>query len=155
MLIVLFIIMGLLFIFLEFFLVGAVFVILGSLFVVVSLILFFLTFPIFLSLGYLVVTILAIVGICKGALWLIKSSRRGGEFYLQSDQEGYNASFFDPNLVGKEGIAITELKTAGHVLIEKRRYQALSDSGFITKGASIVVTGGRGAYLIVKEITNG
>lgn len=153
--IILFALLGLIFIFLEFFLVGALFAILGSLFVALSLILFFVGFPLALSLGYLVVIVFAIVGTCKGALRWIKSSRRRGEFYLQNDQEGYSASFFDHNLLGKEGVAVTALKTAGHVLIEKKRYQALSESGFITKDASIVVIGGRGAYLIVKELTNG
>lgn len=155
MLIVLFTILGLIFIFFEFFLIGAVFAILGSLFIVLSLILFFLSNPIALSLVYLGVTVLAIIGTCKGALCWIKSSKRRGEFYLQDDQEGYSASFFDHNLVDKEGVAITELKTSGHVLIEKKRYQAISEGGFITKNASIVVIGGRGSYLIVKEITNG
>ncbi|VHO02826.1 NfeD family protein [Candidatus Rhabdochlamydia sp. T3358] len=155
MLISLFTILGLIFIFFEFFLIGAVFAVLGSLFIILSLGLFFLSNPITLSLIYLVGTILAIIGTCKAALWWIKSSKRRGEFYLQDDQEGYSASFFDRNLVDKEGVAITELKTAGHVLIEKKRYQAVSEGGFITKDASIVVLGGRGAYLIVKEITNG
>ncbi len=155
MLISLFAILGLIFIFFEFFLIGAVFAVLGSLFIILSLALFFLSNPIALSLIYLSVAILAIIGTCKGALWWIKSSKRRGEFYLQGDQEGYSASFFDHNLVDKEGVAMTELKTAGHVLIEKKRYQAVSEGGFITKDASIVVIGGRGAYLIVKEITNG
>lgn len=153
--IIIFALLGFIFIFLEFFLVGAIFAVLGSLFVVLSLILFFLGFPLIWSLGYLVLITFAVVGICKGALRWIKSSKRRGEFYLQNDQEGYSASFFDGNLVGKEGVSVTELKTAGHVLIEQKRYQALSEGGFITKDASIVVIGGRGAYLIVKELSNG
>lgn len=151
--IILFALLGLIFIFLEFFLVGALFAILGSLFIVLSLVLFFLSFPLVWLFGYLALIVFAVTGICKGALWWIK--RRRGEFYLQNDQEGYSASFFDRNLVGKVGVAVTELKTAGHVLIEKKRYQALSEGGFITKGASIVVVGGRGAYLIVKELIHG
>ncbi|MDR2539153.1 MAG: hypothetical protein LBC45_00775 [Chlamydiales bacterium] len=155
MLISLFAILGLIFIFFEFFFIGAVFAVLGSLFIVLSLILFFLSNPITLSLIYLVVTLFAVIGMCKGALWWIKSSRRQGEFYLQNDQEGYSISFFDQNLVSKEGVVLTELKTAGHVLIEQKRYQAVSEGGFITKDTPIVVLGGRGAYLIVKEVTSG
>lgn len=155
MLISLFAILGLIFIFFEFFLIGAVFAVLGSLFIVLSLVLFFLSNPITFSLIYLVTTLFAVIGICKSALWCIKSSKRRGEFYLQDDQEGYSASFFDQNLVDKEGVTITELKTAGHVLIEQKRYQAVSEGGFITKDTSVVVVGGRGAYLIVKEMTNG
>ncbi|MGL4540257.1 MAG: NfeD family protein [Candidatus Rhabdochlamydia sp.] len=153
--IILFALLGLIFIFLEFFLVGALFAILGSLFIILSLVLFFLSFPLVWLLGYLALIVFAVIGICKGALWWIKSSKRRGEFYLQDDQEGYSASFFDRSLVGKEGVAVTELKTAGHVLIEQKRYQALSEGGFITKDASIVVIGGRGAYLIVKELIHG
>jgi len=155
MLISLFAILGLIFIFFDFFLIGAVFAVLGSLFIVLSLVLFFLSNPITFSLIYLVATLFAVIGICKGALWCIKSSKRRGELYLQDDQEGYSASFFDQNLVDKEGVTITELKTAGHVLIEQKRYQAVSEGGFITKNTSVVVVGGRGAYLIVKEMTNG
>lgn len=148
-------ILGLIFIFFEFFLTSALFAILGSLFIVLSLVLFFLSNPITLSLIYLGITLFAVIGICKGALWCIKSSKRRGDFYLQDDQEGYSASFFDQNLVDKKGVTITELKTAGHVLIEQKRYQAVSEGGFIEKDASVVVVSGRGAYLIVKEITNG
>lgn len=155
MLISLFMLLGLFFIFLEFFLVSAAFAILGSLFVCISLALFFVTYPIAWGIGYLVITAFAVIGICKGVLWWIKSSKRRGEFYLQDDQEGYSASFFDHNLLGKEGKALTELKTSGHVLIAQKRYQALSEGGFIAKEASIMVTGGRGAYLIVKEVNNG
>lgn len=152
MLISLFALLGLIFIFFEFFFIGAIFAILGSLCIVLSLVLFFLSNPLTLFLIYLVTTLFAVTGICKGALWCIKSSKRRGEFYLQDDQEGYSASFFDQNLVDKEGVTITELKTAGHVLIEQKRYQAISEGGFITKDASVIVVGGRGAYLIVKEI---
>lgn len=155
-LIILFIVLGLLFIFLEFFLTSAAFAILGSIFVCLSLVAFAITCPIvWWSMGYLVATALAVIGVCKGALWWIKSSKRRGEFYLQDDQEGYSASFFDHNLLGKQGKALTELKTSGHVLIAEKSYQALSESGFIVKDASIIVTGGKGAYLIVKEMTDG
>ena len=87
---------------------------------------------------------------CKIALWQIRRSKEKGHFYHGNDQEGYVAASFDQSLIGKEGVVSTELKPAGHILVDGQLYQALSETGFIGKGDHVHVVGGKGAHLIVR-----
>jgi len=70
---------------------------------------------------------------------------------LKNDQEGFQASQYDVSCIGKEGIAFSDLKPSGYVMIEDKQIQAFSETGYISKGSPVVVLGGRGANLIVKR----
>lgn len=142
---------GLLLIFLEFFLPGAVLAVLGTLALLTSLGLFFAYYPAFWGILYMLAILLAVFVTCKLGLWRIKRSQGKGNFYHAEDQEGYVASSFDSNLINKEGTVFTELKPSGHILVDGQSYQALSETGFIAKGAPIKVVGGKGSYLIVRS----
>ena len=100
--------------------------------------------------GWIVVYSLALlVGVgfvCKLALSKVKK-----KVALHQDQEGFVAVSYDERFIGKEGIVLSDLKPSGHVLIEGKRLSAFSESGYIPKDTEIVVTGGRGAMLIVKR----
>ena len=137
-------------IFLEFFLPGAVLAILGSLSLLASSALFFIDYPGLWGILYLFCLLLCVFAVCKLALWKLKGSAGKGDFYHGEDQEGYSASSFDPKLIGKEGIVSTELKPAGHITVEGELYQALSETGFISKGATVKIVGGKGSHLIVR-----
>lgn len=59
---------------------------------------------------------------------------------LHSDQEGYVSVPMEPiSLVGKTGIAATDLRPSGMVNVEGELYDANSLKGFIGKGDTIVV----------------
>jgi membrane-bound ClpP family serine protease len=141
---------GLLLIFLEFFLPGAVLAVMGTLALLTSLGLFFAYYPAFWGILYMLALLLAVFAICKLGMWRIHRSKKTGNFCNAQDQEGFLASSFDVSLIGKEGIVSTELKPAGYVLIEGKLYQALSETGFIAKGAPIKVMGGKGSHLIAR-----
>ncbi len=81
----------------------------------------------------------------------IKKGKTTG-IYLNSAQEGYLASEFDKTLIGKSGEALTDLKPAGHILVEGKRYQAVSKTGYLDKGSKIEIVAGEGAHFIVKGI---
>ena len=53
--------------------------------------------------------------------------------------------------MGKEGTVAANLKPAGHVSIEGKRYQAVSRMGYLDLGTKITVIGGEGGHLIVKK----
>lgn len=142
--------LGLVLIYTEFFLPGAIFAILGSIALLISSILCFMRTEALLSVSYLLFLIVATALTCKFALWKMKHSRTKDSFYLEKDQEGFVASSFDHSLIGKRGTVFTELKPAGHILIEGTQYQALSETGFLTKGEHIEVVGGKGSHLIVR-----
>ncbi|MGE3954448.1 MAG: NfeD family protein [Parachlamydiales bacterium] len=143
---------GLLLIILEFFLPGGIMGAAGGLLYLMGLVAFALNSP------SLILT-LAVVAVAVAALFLavwitlkrMRESKSETPIFLKSDQEGYKASAWASELVGKEGTVRSDLKPAGHVLIEGQRYQALSRGGYLPQGAPIVVIGGQGAHLIVKE----
>lgn len=140
-------------IFLEFFLPGGILGIFGGLFLIFSFVAFYLEghspYELF---AYFVVVLIALVFLIK---WILKAIARTGSkntIMLDDDQEGYVASGFDKELIHREGIAITDLKPSGKVLIDGKEVQVLSQLGYISKGKKIKVIGGQGAHLIVTEV---
>lgn len=97
-----------------------------------------------------IVYIAALMATIYCALHFVKRSK--GDLYLDSDQEGFTASSFDKELIGKRGVAFSNLSLSGRVTIEGKNYQALSQSRFIGKGEDVEVIDGRGAYLVVREV---
>ena len=57
----------------------------------------------------------------------------------------------DPSLVGKTGIADTRLNPAGFVLIEGKRYDALSEGGYIEEDSAIKIVEIRGNNIIIEK----
>ena len=84
-------------------------------------------------------------GIILFILWLryFPSSRMGRQFSLAKTigkEDGYTAqNLTDSSLVGKTGIAVTELRPSGAVQVGDRRLDVLSDGGFVSKDTRVVV----------------
>lgn len=150
---ILFLILGLVAIALELFTPGGFFAVLGALLIMGGVIVFanatesiaggFIFFISSLALVFLVII---------GMMQWIKKGRLRGSIYAPDNQEGYVASSWDKNLVGKKGIVSTELRPGGHIKVEGRPYTAVSQSGFIDKGESVEIIGGEGETLFVKRI---
>jgi membrane-bound ClpP family serine protease len=145
---IVFLVVGFVMIFAEFFLPGGLMGLVGGLFCLVGLVLFAVGSPsIPLTIGVFVVTIVALFFLGRFALKRVRKSR----VYLSTDQQGYKASKFAEDLMGKEGEVLADLKPSGHIRIDGKRYQAVSRMGYLEKGTKIVVIGGEGAHLIVKK----
>ncbi|MBI2812490.1 MAG: hypothetical protein HYX67_16920 [Candidatus Melainabacteria bacterium] len=142
---------GITLIYVEFFVPGAVLAVMGTLLILVSLGIVFVNESILVGIISLVGVLAAVSITCRLALWQIRRSKPRADFYHGEDQEGYTASVFDTTLIGKEGTAASELKPAGHITVDGKTLQALSESGFIDKGSTIHVVGGKGSHLIVKR----
>lgn len=146
---------GLLMIFFEFFLPGGILGLAGGVLIVVSIVLFAIHAESMWAIILFVIVALVLLGaLVQFALWRIRSGRGAKSFYLNTDQEGYVASTFAEELIGKEGEALSDLKPAGHILVEGKRLQAVAKMGYIYKGTTIVVIGGEGAHLVVKTKEN-
>ena len=142
---------GLICVYVEFFLPGAIFGSIGALFLFSSVIVFAENSPSLIwVLLFIVAACLLIAGAIKAALVSIK--KRPSSLYSNKDQEGYVASTWDLSLVGKTGIVLSDLKPGGHITIEGKKQAALSKSGYIAKGESVIVVGGEGDSLIVNSI---
>lgn len=144
-------VLGLILVFLEFYLPGAVMGISGGFLIFLSIIFFAMqSQSIFEIILYIVGTVVLLGFLIKFALWRIKNTKPQYSIYSSDDQEGYQASEFDSSAIGKKGIVVTDLKPGGHILVEGKRLQAISQSGYITKGSEVIVVGGQEDSLIVK-----
>jgi membrane-bound serine protease (ClpP class) len=149
----LFLLLGLLLILIEFYLPGAVMGVAGGILVLTSIVLFAMqTSSPWWILLYLTGVVIVLIYLVKFALWRIRTAKPSRSIYLNSDQTGYQASSFDASVIGKTGVVVTDLKPGGHILVDGKRLQAISQSGYLTKGTEVVVLSGQEESLIVKQI---
>lgn len=69
----------------------------------------------------------------------------------QNRSDGYTSSFYNNNLLGREGMVHSRLRPSGRVEIDGEIYDASSRGEFIDKGEPIVVISTEGTSLKVKE----
>lgn len=140
---------GLILIFLEFFLPGAILGTLGTLAVISSIAIYAsLSTSIFATLLFILGAVVAVTGLFRFALWRIQNNQEG--LYARDDQEGYIASTFDKEAIGKIAEVYTDLKPGGYILIEGKKHQAQSIDGYVPKGRKVKVIDGTAESLIVE-----
>jgi membrane-bound serine protease (ClpP class) len=85
-----------------------------------------------------------------------QSSRlgRSGIFLLTKGdrEEGWASASRRPDLVGREGVAMTDLRPAGTVLIGEERVDAVSESEWIEDGTDVRVVASEGYRLVVRPL---
>ena len=146
---------GLALIYAEFYLPGGVVGGIGAVMIIAAIVLFSLSSTLIPSLLFIGLSIVLLAGTIRLALWTIPRSdpERGG-VYSSGDQEGYSASHYEKEAIGKQGTVYSDLKPGGHILVDGKRHLAISKSGYIPKGESVVVIGGEGESLIVKYLNH-
>ena len=70
----------------------------------------------------------------------------------QKKSDGYIATFYNEDLIGKEGIAITILRPSGRIEIEEDVYDAYTRGEYIEKGDKVVVVSQEGTSLKVRSV---
>jgi membrane-bound serine protease (ClpP class) len=147
------VIVGCLFIFLEFFLPGGIAAVIGGLFILGSV---FLVLTSSFSIGLILTYVFLFLGLLIStfyiALKIIKKSSKKKSFYNDTDQSGYLASSFSKEMVGKKAKTLSDLKPSGHIFLENKTFLALSDHDYIEKDREVEVLGGDGNYLIVRAV---
>jgi len=147
-----FLCIGLLLLYLEFYTPGGVFAVAGIISMIFSIGFFMMSSSSVLNtVLFIVLALLLVAAVIWLALYRIKKSASANTFYLEQDQEGYFAAAFDAALIGKKGIASTDLGPSGFIIIDGIRYQARSRGVYIDRGHIVEVIGGDGAHIIVKE----
>jgi membrane-bound ClpP family serine protease len=143
---------GLLLIFVEFFLPGGVLAIAGGVLLVLSIVYFAVQSTSGVAvLLFTIGTILLLGILVKFTLWRMRKGHLAKSIFLGTHQEGFMASTFDKAEMGKSGVALNDLKPAGHILVESKRLQAVAKVGYIPKGSHVKIIGGEGAHFIVIE----
>lgn len=73
----------------------------------------------------------------------------------QDVSDGYISVSQEPEkIIGQKGIAKTDLRPAGKVVIDQEIYDAVSDLGFIEKGTTVIVTKYETGQIYVEPIIN-
>lgn len=144
-------IFGLFLILLEFYLPGAVLGVIGSVLVLMSIILFSMetTSPLAIAL-FIVGAAVSIGLLIRFALWRIVHAKPDRSIYSTGSQVGYVASTYDKSAIGKQGVVLSDLKPGGYIVIDGKQHQAISISGYIPKGDTVIVLSGQEESLIVK-----
>jgi len=70
----------------------------------------------------------------------------------QLKEEGYDSSIGLENLLGKEGIADTDLRPSGWVQVGEQRIFVVTEGSFIDKGSSVKILSVDGNRVVVREI---
>lgn len=88
--------------------------------------------------------------------WLMRSLPKRPfimkRFIHGEDQEGFVPFELDRSFIGKQAIAATDLKPSGHITVEGTTFQAVSQSGYLAKGSTVIITAAEGAHYVVKEL---
>ena len=147
-----FLFVGLLLLFLEFYTPGGILAITGIICMIISVAYFLSTSTSLIdSVLFVVAAASLLASVIWFALYRIRKSAGANTFYLGKDQEGYQAASFDVSLIGRKGIACSDLGPSGFVLIDGVRYPARSRGSYIDRGCAVEVIGGEGAHIIVKQ----
>lgn len=146
-------VIGLALVLIEFYLPGAVMGVLGGCFIFASIVVFAMeTGSALLTLAYIIGVAIIVGFLIKFALWRIRTAAPGRSIYLESDQQGYQAASYDESAIGKVGVVLTDLKPGGHILVDGKRQQAISQGGYLPKGTEVIVLSGQEESLIVKRL---
>lgn len=146
-------ILGFVLIFIEFYLPGAIMGTAGGLMVFASIILFAMQSQSPWEIAvYVIATGIALGFLIKFALWRIRTAKPNSSIYSDDSQDGFQASSFDASAIGKHGVVVTDLKPGGHIVVDGKRVQAISQSGYLVKGSEVLVIGGQEESLIVKPV---
>ena len=140
---------GLGLVYVEFFLPGGIMAVAGSLLLLMSVLMLAIgKYPLLLTIAYVILLLFLTYIVIQLALKQVK--KRKNTIYLTQDQEGFVASSFIKEFIGKEGVVETPLRPSGNIVVEERLLQAVSTGEYIDRGKKIQVIGGEGARLIVR-----
>lgn len=146
-------VIGLVFIYAEFYIPGGILALVGGVSLVLSVFLVLNDAPTHWHVfAYVVFLLLALYTTVQVAIWRIRSLH--GSYYLDDSQTGFTASEFEKSCVGEKGVTVTALRPSGYVSIKGERYAASSSEGYIEVGEPVIVTKGEGANLVVRQVVH-
>lgn len=145
--------LGLLFIWLEFYLPGGAFAVAAALFVLAALISFFsASQSILASTLFFIVTCISVIAVIRYAIYRIRKSGAKNTFFLSKDQEGYTSSELADSITGKRGVTLTECGPSGYALIEGKRYPIICRGLYLDKGVEVEVIANELGNYVVKPL---
>ena len=148
-----FIAVGLVLIAVEIFVPGGVLGTIGALALMVAIVMGFFAFgP---QGGFLAAVCIVIASAVFLALWIRIFPRTKVGKVLTLKREGSDFKSADPTpspLLGKEGVALTNLQLSGLAQIDGKRTDGVADADFIEPGAHVKVVKVEGARIVVRKV---
>ena len=86
------------------------------------------------------------------ARFVLKSKGFKNIVALETDTAGYHSSVSYDNLLGREGITDTFFRPSGNIIINDKKYDAITEGEFINKGVKIKVILVEGNKIVIKEV---
>jgi membrane-bound ClpP family serine protease len=149
-------VVGLILVWLEFYLPGGILAVGAALFILGAQVSFYSqTGSMGFTFLFFVISCALTITTVYFAIQRIRKSADKNTFFLSKDQEGYKAASFAKELIGKNGVTLTEFGPSGYVLIDGERYAAVCRGPYLDKGEDVVVIAGESGYLVVKPIKKG
>jgi len=87
----------------------------------------------------------------KEPRFILKSKGFKSKIALDTDTAGYYSSVSYDDLLGCEGITDTFLRPSGNIIINGKKYDAITEGEFINKGVKIKVILVEGNKIVIKE----
>ena len=145
---------GIMLIFLEFFLPGAISGTLGLAALIASLFLagenpLSIGISIFISISVSIAMLFIMVKVLRKKIVLFN---RMILFDSPKKEDGYVSNVNRTDLLGKEGIALTVLRPSGTAVFNTERIDVVSEGGFIDQNAKITVIKVEGVRIVVRQV---
>ncbi len=132
--------LGLFFIWLEFYLPSGAFAVGAAIFVLGALIAFFTqSESVLASTLFFVLTSVLVLAVIRFAIWRIRKSSAKNTFFLSKDQEGYKAAEMTDDIIGKRGVTLTECGPSGYALVDGKRYPIICRGPYLNKGIEVEI----------------
>jgi len=148
---IVFLALGLIFIYLEFFMPYSVMAMGGIILMFASLaVLFLQKVDVWFFIGFSIIALLLLLFVIQVAFWKIKKGRIN--LFFKNNQYS-EEQIYNEQLVGRQAIAATDISPSGKILIDGRYFSAFSHGGEIKKGKAVEVIGGEETHLIISPFT--
>ena len=151
-LVITFLVLAFVLFFLEIFAPGGILGLFGAISLVVAAILAYDSMGLLGSAGILIGGTIAGFVLFFMEIKLLAKSHFAKEFQHSDRQTAQTASVGRSELVGQQGRALTTMAPSGRVIIGNEVFEAVSNSGLISKNATVEVVRSEHLKIIVKEI---
>lgn len=109
-----------------------------------------------MSAVIITIVVLALLGILMAVLlWLMSHGKLKSSIVLEDEQkktEGYISSSDLQYLLGRQGVAATDLRPAGIAKIDDIKFDVMSEGNYISAGTKVEIIRVEGAKLVVREL---
>jgi membrane-bound ClpP family serine protease len=150
-LLILLLAVGLLLLGAEIFLPGAV---IGSVGLVALAAAVWVGFTISPAIGFYVMVGVVLLAALTVALWvgLFPKTGIGRRMTLSQDGRAFKAADPKADLVGKEGVAQSDLRPAGFALVDGQRVDVVTEGELVARGQRVRVVKAEGARVVVRKV---